>query len=334
MKTTSTARLPIGLLALALVLAAAVLAERLLERRDFSRVAAHDSFASVAGASVRYRLSGRDRPGPVVVFLNGMAGSLEQWDRVQVAVSGFAQTLGYDRGGSGFSSGSSAHDATTQADELAGLLEALRIDEPVVVIGFSTSASLARVFAQRQGAHLASLILVEPYLPEMEESLPGHQAPARAYARWLLHETAWTLFGLRRLVGLPDGERLQPGEKAVLLRFPHWWAVDRELLRNDVTARAALSADRLRDLPLTVVFAENARSPALERIYADFAARSRHGSLRLLNPAEHSDFLASAATVGPLVEIVHASVTRLAGPAGKVVLPARIQAASSPLPRE
>jgi pimeloyl-ACP methyl ester carboxylesterase len=55
---------------------------------------------------VRYRLLGQGQAGPVVVLLGGMAGSIEQWDGVQMRVAGFATVLAYDRGGYGFSRGS------------------------------------------------------------------------------------------------------------------------------------------------------------------------------------------------------------------------------------
>jgi pimeloyl-ACP methyl ester carboxylesterase len=293
-----------------------VLAERWLEIQDVKRVAGSETFVDMGDAHVRYRLVGGGQSGPTVVFLTGMSGSIEQWDHVQTRVAAFAPSLAYDRGGSGFSRGSTAHDAQQQAAELAGLLAALGLDRRIILVGFSMSASIARVFVGRYRERVAGLVLVAPYLPEIESRIAGHHGPLRAYARWLIHESVTTLFGLKRVAGFIADRRGRPVDltdvdqraTAILMRFGHWWAVDREWLETTETAREALAADALTDLPVillaggTTDFGETGRD--LDEVNREFAARSSRGSLRSLGRADHGHLLQDVTAYQPLIAAI------------------------------
>jgi pimeloyl-ACP methyl ester carboxylesterase len=281
------------------LLGVAVLAERWLEGQDAKRVAGSDTFVNVGGAQLRYRLAGAGQRGPAVVLLGGFSASMEQWDRVQTTVASFATVLAYDRGGYGFSRGSTAHNAQQQADELAGLLSALSLDRPIVLVGFSTGASIARVFIGRYRKQVSGLVLASPHMPEMEGRIVGHHGLIRDSARWLLRESVTTLFGLKRLVGLLTIREnpLRPNAveqkiTAIEMRFSHWWAVDRELLATPTTARQTLAADPLRDLPLILLadgtWSKGETGRVRDEIYRSLIARSGRGSLRNLDPG-HAD---------------------------------------------
>ncbi|MEO6238616.1 MAG: alpha/beta hydrolase [Vicinamibacterales bacterium] len=285
------------------LLGAAALTERWFEIRDMKRLAGSETFVSLGDASVRYKFIGREQPSVPVVLLTGLAGSIEQWEVVQARLAQFAPVLAYDRAGSGFSQGSRAHDAAQQADELASLLTELRIDRRIVLVGYSMSASLARVFVSRYREKVSGIVLVAPYMPELEGRTLDRQRPPRAYARWLLHETTTTLFGLKRFASAftkgvgSSGYSASVENRAtgVLLRFGHWWAVDREVLADAATASQVLSAGGLESLPLILV-SDNTSSlgdhgRVMDDVDGTFVARSSRGTLRHLPPADHGMLL-------------------------------------------
>ena len=293
-----------GACAIACLLAIAAAAERWLEARDEARLAGADTFADAGGARVRYRLAGADRPGAPVVFINGMAGSLEQWEFLQNEVSAFAPALAYDRGGLGFSHGSRAHDGAQQADELAEVLTALGIRRPVVVVGYSTSASIARIFASRHPSMTAGLLLLDPDLPEIEGRIPGRHNPFRTYFKPLLQDTVTSLFGLRRLASRISEWRgrfvlhtlAEERAHAVLLRFSHWWAVDREWMRVEDTSRQVREIGSLGSIPVLIYTGNLHFEGAANRLYLDLvralAARTSHGDLRSFGEGtEHGKIL-------------------------------------------
>jgi pimeloyl-ACP methyl ester carboxylesterase len=282
------------LLALAGALVLAAVAEQWLEARDVRQLAPAETYVAAGGAKVRYRLEGAERPGPAVVFMNGMGGSLEQWHNLQSEVASFAPALTYDRGGLGLSRSSKAHDGNEQADELASVLTQLAIKGPVVLVGYSTSASIARIFASRHPERVAGMLLLAPDLPELEGRIAGRHNPFRTYFKPLLQDTITSLFGIRRLSSRIAEWRgrfvLRTAQErkahAVLLRFSHWWAVDREWMQIGQLSREVLEAKPPGSIPL-LIYTEDLRdrSPAnelYEQLLRGLVAGSPAGGLRSL----------------------------------------------------
>jgi pimeloyl-ACP methyl ester carboxylesterase len=149
------------IVAVALVVSV-LLTELALEARDVARYMPGQTFATVGDARIRYRLLGAEHTGATVVFLSGLSGSIEQVDDIQRAVSSAVPSLAYDRAGYGFSQGSTAHSAEEQAKELAALLHALKLEEPVVLVAYSSSAPIARIFAGCFPEKTAGMYLIDP----------------------------------------------------------------------------------------------------------------------------------------------------------------------------
>ncbi len=282
------------LLAFAGVLLLAAVAEQWLEARDERQLAPAETYVAAGGAQVRYRLEGAQQPPPTVVFINGMGGSLEQWHNLQSEVSLFAPALTYDRGGLGLSRGSKAHDASEQAEELASVLTQLAIKSPAVLVGYSTSASIARIFASRYPERVTGVLLIEPDLPEMEGRIAGRHNPFRTYFKPLLQDTITSLFGIRRLASRIAEWRgrfvLRTAQErkahAVLLRFSHWWAVDREWMQIGRLSRQVREAKPAGSIPLLIYTMElRERTPAnqlYEQLLRGLAAGSPAGGFRSL----------------------------------------------------
>ncbi|MEP7052345.1 MAG: alpha/beta fold hydrolase [Pseudomonadota bacterium] len=291
------------------VLAVLALIERRCELRDRELYASHETFAELeGGAKVEYRLTGQGHSGPTVVLLNGFSATLEQWDPTQTELARFSQVLSYDAGGTGYSTGSRAHDAWDQAEELARLLDALHIQGRIVLVGYSASGSLSRVFAARYPERMAGLVLLVPYLPEMDVKYPERRGELRWLGRTCLSATVETLFGLRRaalFLGLshfadhPPRTELERRGQAIFLYFPSWLAADKQLLKANASAKQGIAA-QVR-APLMVLRSSENDVPHYPEFVDQFTA-AHHGELRILDGIAHSDVLTDPRSVQGVVQ--------------------------------
>jgi pimeloyl-ACP methyl ester carboxylesterase len=220
MRTTLEAWLVRAIVLTAALCGLAALVEQLLERRDAINLSGDDTYCSVNGRRVRYRLVGADRPGPTIVLVSGFGGTIEQWRLVQDPLAIDAPALAYDRGGMGFSDAISSHDAATEAEELEGLLRALRITSPVVLASYSSSALMVRTFIQRHADLVSGVVFLDPMLPTNEY----------IGTRPLVLLTIRSLVGLMRLHELretwrnPPATRAEEKADALFASFHHWFA--------------------------------------------------------------------------------------------------------------
>ena len=310
-------RLVIRFLIVAFTLVAtALLTEFALEARGVARYMPGQTFATVGDARIRYQLLGAKRPGATVVILSGLNGSIEQTDQLQSAVSREVPSLTYDRAGYGFSQGSTAHSAEEQAAELAALLRALKIEEPVVVVSYSASADLARVFAGRYPEKTAGMYLIAPSMPTLHEFVPKWHSPRRRYWRFVLYELLESSLGYTRLtqrLGNRQGPESLVEQRAeeVLARRPHYWAVAQEWYALPVSSQQTVAAPVPRTLPIVVAFPkpvpEDETSKALAKLYAELVARSSRGEIVELPHVDHSQLM----TPGPVFDRIVASIQQL-----------------------
>lgn len=119
-----------------------------------------DRRIDVGGHELRVRLQGA---GPAVVLEAGGAGQgVGAWGGVPELLARFATVVTYDRSGVGGSGGSQARTLAEQADGLRRLVEALRLDRPVVLVGWSYGGLVTQVFAARYPQDVAGLVFVDP----------------------------------------------------------------------------------------------------------------------------------------------------------------------------
>ena len=315
--------------ALGVLLVGLVIAARWAEARDVRRLIAADSFASVGAARIRYRLLHR-ADAPAVVLLSGMSSSLEEWAAVQDAVHEFATVLTYDRGGAGFSTGSRAHSAPEQAQELADLLRALGLRGPIVLVGYSVSASVARLFVEANRSVVSGLVLLDPYLPELEDRMVGRHGPFRMYGRHLIEELVLTMFGLRRFTAVvprevPSDDRAAVAAKAAAAtqRFAHWHAIVTEVRAMPGSSDRVKAAGGLTDIPVVIVTGVKPSSQestaVVQQVYRDFVAQSRDGRIVTFTAKTHNDGLDVDASGGATVDAIRS----LFGPTPTPPSPAR-----------
>src|SRR5262245_61101374 len=94
--------------------------------------------------------------GPVtVVFENGLATALEEWDAVVPAVASRARTVRYNRRRAAATGDVPARTAADLASDLRALLGALAVGPPYVLAAHSWGGVIARTFAHAHPADVA-----------------------------------------------------------------------------------------------------------------------------------------------------------------------------------
>lgn len=310
-----TRRLVIRSLILAVTLVVcALLAEFALEARDAAKYMPGQTFVKVGDARIRYRMLGANRSGATVVILFGIGGSLEQVDQLQSAVSSEVPSLSYDRAGYGFSQGSTAHNAGEQATELAALLHALRLEKPVVLVAFSDSNQVARVFAGRYPEKTAAMYLIDPWMPEFDVIYP--HGPRSLFVRWVLPGLLESSLGYTRLTQRlhswqgPTSQVDQRAEAALARRL-HYWALAREWYATPVSLQQTRQALVPPTLPLEVVFPRPVLEDETTKVLAKFrvalVARSSRGKLVEVEPTDHALLIEH----GPVFDRIVARIKQL-----------------------
>ncbi len=313
------------LLVLGLCLLSALI-EHVLELRDAARLTANDTFFhTVRGRRIRYRLTGAGTSGPTLVLLNGIAGSLEQWDKVQTALSTESVVLSYDRGGAGFSDPARAQGAAAITDELDLLLRSPKIAGPFVLVGYSSSAMMAIVFAARHPDVVKGIVFLDPIVGSPG---PGGKTHRRNFWRLAVVNLLEALFGYTRLKRALAARSAAPSSPvsersdAILKSTHHWLASGREAMSLDEVAHeadVAMTTLPFADLPLGVLITEDFRD-ILER-QRKLAASSKRAMLREIH-CKHSQLLDDPAPVAAIVDMVRAiaAEVRIEATAGIVAL--------------
>jgi pimeloyl-ACP methyl ester carboxylesterase len=126
----------------------------------------------------RHRLEGEG--APPVVLLNGAGVRLGYWNKVQPLLIAMAATLAYDRGlPPGFRPGETALGAAT-VGELRGLLAALKLAPPVLLVAHSMGGMYANLYARLFPHEVAGVVLVDSTHPEQERRFaPGSNVSTR-----------------------------------------------------------------------------------------------------------------------------------------------------------
>lgn len=303
------------LVVLALVLVAIVVENR-LEARDREQLTQGETFADVRGASIRYRKVASKSDAPLVVFVNGLVGTREQWEGLQDEVASFAPSLAYDRGGSGFSLDGWAHDASEQADELFALLAELKYDGPVVIVSYSLSGPIAYMLMDKYPERLAGVVLLEATMPDFDKYNPSIRSPTRDLARTVISGNVTALLGLRRLIvraKTPVPELLRDRRvDAILVSHPHWYSIMREWMAWSKSRQQALAAKIPEDLPLAVLggpsWAKALGDDVRKNLSSSLLSRTSRGSYVPLDEPDHAKLLSSAIVRKQLIDAIRKMV--------------------------
>lgn len=112
------------------------------------------------GASLRYELSGSGKQ--TLVLMHEAGGCLESFDDALPWLEPAFRVLRYDQRGFGFSEKVRELAFDTVVADLAGLLDALRITQPICLAGCAMGADFSVGFALRHPERVAKLLLTSP----------------------------------------------------------------------------------------------------------------------------------------------------------------------------
>jgi pimeloyl-ACP methyl ester carboxylesterase len=293
------------------------LLEHVLEARDAARLTENETFYSVRGRRLRYHLTGVGEPGPTVVLLCGLAGSLEQWEHVQAELSEAYPVVSYDRSGLGFSDASDAHDAAAQAEELDAILHIPNISPPFVLVSYSSTVSVARVFRAAHPAVVTGLVFLDPTAPDAIQAMPAEHrySHRKNFARPMASNLVRSFFGVTRLKQFIahrhdvapqslSAERVD----AILASFHHWVATAYEVLDLDRSEQEAKATPWFGSLPLGVLSSFDPNATELNRVVVggnrDLATKSTRGIFRTPPHFGHDKILTDPVMYGAVVDLV------------------------------
>jgi len=241
-----------------------------------------------------------NRGNPTIIFENGMGLASENWNWVQKGLTDDFFTCAYDRAGIGFSKAvTEPVDAGHSADTLARLLDDMNVTGPVLVVGHSYGALIARVFADRFPNRTAGLVLVDSSHEDMAERFPpeerkGFDDMLNGFA--ILQKA--NHFGGARLMGVPKmfGDGLEGEAK---MRADHLyesvshmagsageadgWSRSAQLAR-DVAGRG------LGNLPLGVIMVDgwpDTMMPSWTAMQHELSSLSSSGKVTVIEGADH-----------------------------------------------
>ena len=134
-------------------------------RRD-RRLMAPGGLVDIGGGRRLYSVE-KGVGAPTVVFESGFAATSLNWMQVQDAVAEVGRTVAYDRGGLGWSGGSSsARTPRKIAEELRAMLREAGVESPYLLVGHSFGGLVMRRYALEYPEEVAGVVLVDPMRTE------------------------------------------------------------------------------------------------------------------------------------------------------------------------
>ncbi len=136
--------------------------------------------------SLHYQLVGpRGKAGahaPTLVLLHEIGLSMQSWDEVMPSLAANHRVLRYDMRGFGLSEKIRKVSFADEVADLKGLLEALHVEGPVVLVGAALGSTIAFEFAAENPERVAALIAISPTVrinpPARSPNDPGTNAGA------------------------------------------------------------------------------------------------------------------------------------------------------------
>jgi len=270
------------------------------------------------GGGRRMHLVAAGPPGaatPAVLLEAGAFGFSADWAAVQASLAARGvRSLAYDRAGLGFSDpGPSPRDGLAIATDLEALLAAAGEAGPFILCGHSMAGLHLRLYAARNAARVAGVVLVDATTPEAMDApltgrLVGHFGAFSRLAAW---GAGLGLFKPLARTGLGDAIGLEgPAGDEKRWAFAHgdhnFWAAD-EVVEWPATARQAREAGDFDPAwPVAVILAGGRhRADGFTATQAAPAKASAHGLVEIVQGASHATVLSGAYAAAILRGVDH-----------------------------
>jgi len=249
----------IGLLGLiVLTLVAGRIYQVSSESEDLARHPAPGGLVTVGGHLMHINCDGQC--SPTIIFELGVGSSSVSWNDVHKRVSRFTRACVYDRPGLGYSEPTDQPlRSSNVAERLQELLRAAKIEDDLVLVGWSAGGVYIREFYRRYPERVEAMLFVdsshEQQANRMPQSSGGGSDPMLEIASRLAP------FGIVRMSGILN-HRVERGAGSVELKSQlkavyHQSHILKTVLREsaafDLDINAAQSPSPLGDLPLIVL---------------------------------------------------------------------------------
>ena len=149
------------------------------------------SFINIRGNKIHYLEQGQ---GPAIVMIHGLSGVAQNFGyQVLGELAKDHRVIAIDRPGSGYSvrHRRSSASLTVQADVVAGVIDALALERPLIV-GHSLGGAVALALALRHPDKISGLALIAPLTHMPAETSTAFAALNIRYP-WLRQLVGWTL---------------------------------------------------------------------------------------------------------------------------------------------
>ncbi len=256
--------------------------------------------------------------GPVtVLFSSGMGNPAASWRPLERLLEMDYKVCSYDRDGLGWSGDSARpRDAVLAADRLARLLDKAQIKGPLILVGHSYGALVARVFVAAHADRVDGLVMLDSSHEDMGERFPsiaqeGFRDLLAGFqlAPWL------NAIALPRLLGLfaPAIDGLEGEDQArslALLNSIHHMSGTAEEAAG--WGRSAAAARAVREngfgsLPLDVFVAGDwpeEMMPSWLAMQEELSKLSSRASFRVLEEANHPQIGMDARYIGLVAQAI------------------------------
>lgn len=120
---------------------------------------------------------------PTVILEAGLTGDHRTWEAVQPELGDSVQVCAYDRANISPSDPlPGPRTAADSVDDLHALLDAARIERPIILVGFSMGGIISQLYAATYPAEIAGLVLVESNHPDEWDEFRQHLTPEQIEA--------------------------------------------------------------------------------------------------------------------------------------------------------
>jgi len=307
---------------LVLIAVVLMLYQRIGETRDSSLYPVSGTHYNVGDVSLYMDCHGNGTT--TVVFSSGMGNPAESWRPLERLLETDFKVCSYDRDGLGLSGDSGyARDAAVASARLARLLDLAGIEGPIVLVGHSYGALIARVFTADYPGRVGALVLLDSSHEDMMQRFPPNvQQGFRdlldgfQFAPWL------NVFGIARAFDLflpvidgLDGED-RARSLARLNTVSHMNGTAEEAAGWD---RSSIPARVLREkgfgaLPLDVFVAgdwPDEMMPSWLAMQRELAALSSVGQFYFVEEANHPQIGMDVRYIGEVADVIRSRAAKL-----------------------
>ena len=183
-----------------------------------------------------------------VVFENGLATPLEEWDDVVGAVAERARTLRYDHRSAPQSGDMPARSVSDVLGDLEKLLAALALKPPYLLVGHSWGGVVTRLFAHAHPADVVGLVFVDATHEALDPRVLA-LVPAMQSVLLFLCRAQFVRRGFMRQLCPPNSPSTYRALIEQRLQDPARWQVGFRTARSESAAIAPALGRLRRDCP-------------------------------------------------------------------------------------